>query len=175
MTQNVSVRKKGEIRAKKGEVLELPACIREYQRIKRKDYATDLRLREQAIEYILYRAMQGDKLEDVAKDVRMSAPTLHRTLYKYAEDEWKEVQVSRMQAKYDAALESFEKSEGILEITRTKELVKSLQWQLERLNRRLYGADTPKDAVGRITINLNMGEPSGPVVSVQEQRDDDIM
>lgn len=112
--------------------------------------------RKALVQTVLARALQDERLQDIAKDVGVARTSLNQAILKYAEDEWKEVQVARALSNVEDCEEELESAPDMLAVARARERLKSAQWKLERLHRRLFGADAPHTG-GSGTIHINIG------------------
>jgi hypothetical protein len=112
--------------------------------------------RKQLITWVLNQSLQDRKLKDIAADLGIAKTSLSQALLKYAEDDWKEVQVAKAWTQVESAEDELEIAADMLAVQRARERLKSSQWQLERLHRRLFGQEAPQQA-GSGTININIG------------------
>lgn len=129
---------------------------------------------------ILAQYLAGAKTTEIASTFGVTPQGLGYFLRKHAEAEWKESQVI-------LALDRKEKAEEIYEEIRTRiegadrdererlglmlsvarEKLKAAQWDLERVYRRIYGADQVADQGGRVSISINLGVASAPQIAAQ--------
>jgi hypothetical protein len=120
-------------------------------------------VRQERLRDVMQRWLDDGKLEDIAKDHNLSKGALCMALLEYAEDEWKQAQIARAIARVERAKayreEMFkgerEPTKAALNLARDDE--KSAQWELEKLNRRLFGQDQQAETGGRVSITLNIG------------------
>lgn len=125
---------------------------------------------------ILIRYLSDETTEQIAKDYGVTRQALGQFLYKTAEAEWKEAQVARAIARKDSAEDALNaererinaveydngdqaKGEAALSLARTRALelaLKSAQWDLERVCRRIYGQDQPPSSSVPIQINIGI-------------------
>ena len=103
------------------------------------------------------------KLEDIAKHFGLSKGALCMALLEYAEDDWKRAQVARAVARVERAkaireaMFNGEKQPTTEMLNLARDDEKSAQWELEKLNRRLFGQDAGSETAGRVSITLNIG------------------
>lgn len=128
------------------------------------------------VAHVLQRALNDERLQDIARDVGVSRTGLNQAILKYAEDEWKETQVARALTAIESAEDDLEVAPDMLAVARARERLKSAQWKLERLHRRLFGTDAPQTGgSGTITINIGVtrtdstNEIAADVVSTQDK------
>ena len=128
--------------------------------------------RQMAFE-ILNRYCDGEEVRAMSKDYGVSHVTLYSLLFQLFEDDWRDAQIARALAGYDdgqAELSSIKRrinaAKDVLEVARLRELtkltevqLKSSQWTLEKLLRRLYGNDVPTVGAGTIQINIGIRRP----------------
>lgn len=114
---------------------------------------------------VLVRALNGETQASIAAGIGVHQTALSQALLRYCEDEWREVQVARAWTNVEQAEEAFadiEKTPDMTAIIRAEKRLKSAQWQLERLHRRLFGADMPS-AIGATSVVVNIGLQREPV------------
>lgn len=115
--------------------------------------------RKALLQTVLGRALNGERQVDIAKDLGIHQTALSQALLKYAEDDWKDVQVARAWAELEAATDDFEnesRTPDMVAIARARERLKGAQWRLERLHRRLFGQEAPNN-LGSGTIHISIG------------------
>ena len=118
---------------------------------------------------ILARYLSDETTESIAKDYGVTRQALGQFLYKTAEADWKEAQVARAIARKESAddtldaigskIENADKEDRdrlALSLAHAKERLKSAQWDLERVCRRIYGQDAPPASVIPIQINIGI-------------------
>ena len=129
--------------------------------------------RRQMAAEILNRYCDGEEVRAMTKDYGVSHVTLYSLLFQLFEDDWRDAQIARALAGYDdgqAELTSIKRrvntAKDILEIAKLRELtkltevqLKSRQWTLEKLLRRLYGNDVPTVGAGMVQINIGISRP----------------
>lgn len=115
---------------------------------------------------VLQRSLADERLEDIAADIGVHRSALNQALLKYAEEEWKSVQSARALTLVEDAEREMEEAQDAVAVSRARERLRSAQWKLERLHRRLFGADIPVDSTGKINIQINLGNntPDAKVV-----------
>ena len=127
-------------------------------------------LRDQDPKTILARYLSDESTKDIAATYGVTRQALGQFLLKHAESEWKEAQVARAISRKESAEDDLEgiraKIEGAdreererlaLTVSLARERLKSAQWDLERVCRRIYGQDVTPDQLGRVSIVLNIG------------------
>jgi transposase-like protein len=120
---------------------------------------------------VLLRALNGERQADIAKDIGVHQTALSQALLKHCEEEWKDVQVARAWANVEDAEQELEIAPDMTTIARARERLKSAQWQLERLHRRLFGQEAPAH-LGSGTVHINIGINRGtPDVHVVDSID----
>lgn len=125
---------------------------------------------------ILQRYLSDESTKEIAASYGVTRQALGQFLYKTAEVEWKEAQVARALARKEAAEDALiaeqarvnaveydngdqAKGEAALSLARTRTLelaLKSAQWDLERVCRRIYGQDQLPSSVMPIQINIGI-------------------
>jgi hypothetical protein len=134
-------------------------------------------LRDQDPKTILARYLSDESTKDIAASYGVTRQGLGQFLLKHAETEWKEAQVARAIARKESAEDDLEgisakistadreeRERLALTVSLARERLKSAQWDLERVCRRIYGQDVSPDQLGRISITLNIGDKPLDVV-----------
>ena len=125
--------------------------------------------RAEIAQSVLERYINGEQVAQMAPDYGVSDVTIYALLLREREEDWKEVQRARALARLERAQGEMETAPDVLSLARARERVKSAQWELERLLRRLYGQDQQADSGGKLSIVLNIGQREPlDVVGVQE-------
>jgi hypothetical protein len=123
----------------------------------------------------LEEALNGKTQAQIAASIGVHQTALSQAFLKYCEDEWKEVQVARAWAALEQAQDDFadeQKTPDMTAIARARERLKSAQWQLERLHRRLFGTDAPATlGQGTVTISINLNAAALPVDNAERLDD----
>jgi len=88
---------------------------------------------------VLQLYLNKPKTSQIAKEVGIRRPTLIRWLREQRPEQWKLVQVIRALTKKEDGDEGIEDANDALMLARARELVKSAQWDLERLDSGNYG------------------------------------
>lgn len=88
---------------------------------------------------VLERYMHGAQIAEIAKEYQTSDVTIYALLLREHEQDWADVQRARALARLESGMKSLEDAPDALSLGRARELVKSAQWELERLLDRLYG------------------------------------
>jgi hypothetical protein len=127
-------------------------------------------LRETDPKLILQRYLSDESTKDIAASFGVTRQALGKYLLSVAESEWREAQVARAIARKESAEDNLDaietKIEGAdkderdrltLRVSLARERLKSAQWDLERVCRRIYGQDVTPDQLGRVSITLNIG------------------
>jgi AraC-like DNA-binding protein len=112
--------------------------------------------RKQLLQYVMQRAYQDQKLKDVAQELGVARTSLNQALLKYCADEWQEMQVSRALLNLEDAETDLETADSMHAVSRAGHRLRSAQWQLEKLSRRLFGQEQTNTG-GQGTININIG------------------
>lgn len=118
---------------------------------------------------ILQRYLSDESTKDIAGSYGVTRQALGQFLLRTAEQDWKDAQVARAIARKEAAQDTLDKMgeqirtadrEGremlTLSLAHVKEQLKSAQWDLERVCRRIYGQDAPPAGAGAVQININL-------------------
>jgi hypothetical protein len=142
-------------------------------------------LRDTDPKTILARYLSDESTKDIAADYGVTRQALGQYLMATVEDEWKQAQVARAQAKKESADDVYDKAQADLELAcdrDARELSlarvkvaeaqrKAAQWDLERVCRRIYGQDVSPDQLGKISITLNIGADTGAHIVHEQPKD----
>lgn len=112
--------------------------------------------RREVLNQVLDRALNGERQADIAQSLGMHQTSLSYVLLHHVEDEWKSVQVARALTNLDRAEEELEGATDHETISRARERIRSAQWQLEKLHRRLFGQEEKTVNNGNIQINIGI-------------------
>jgi hypothetical protein len=110
---------------------------------------------------VLSRYLADERSADIAASYGVTRSALNQWLLKTCEDEWKEAQVARAITRKEAAEDALEQAPDPLALAKARELLKSAQWELERVCRRIYGEERN---IGQVTVNPVL------IISVAEQK-----
>jgi hypothetical protein len=142
-------------------------------------------LRDQDPKTILARYLSDESTKDIAADYGVTRQALGKYLLAVAEDEWKQAQVARAIARKEQAEDDLENIRDqistaaddlsikrlTLTVSHARERLKSAQWDLERVCRRIYGQDSPT-AAQAVQININLRrDHSVPVDVIEVEKD----
>ena len=121
---------------------------------------------------ILARYLSDESTKDIAKSYGVTRQALGQFLLRHAEQEWKDAQVSRAIARKEQSEDEFdaiglqiegadkdERERLSLRLSLARERLKSAQFDLERVCKRIYGTEgaTPGQMV-QINIGIQRGE-----------------
>jgi len=101
----------------------------------------------------IQRYLDGTDLTVVANEYNVTRPRLYQILAEHAETEWKSAQAAFALHQYEEAEKDMKIAPDGLTLARAREQVKSAQWKLERVLRRIYGQDAPQ-----VNIQVNLGD-----------------
>lgn len=127
-------------------------------------------LRETDPKIIIKRYLSNESTEDIAKTYGVTRQALGQYLLAEAEPEWKAAQVARavsrkeeaeddvrdarLELKGETDRETRERSLARVKVAETQ--LKSAQWDLERVCRRIYGQDQPANVGNIIQVVLDI-------------------
>jgi hypothetical protein len=104
-------------------------------------------------EAILSRYENGEGIEAIALDLKIAPQAIYRYLSKHAQEEWKEYQAANALHEYQVAEDQLKTAPDGVALSRARELVRSQQWKLERVLRKIYGQDAPQ-----VNVQINLGD-----------------
>jgi hypothetical protein len=105
---------------------------------------------------ILERYLAEESSDKIAASYGVTRAALSLFMLRNAESEWKDAQLTKALARKERAEDLMDKADNALDLTRAREQLRSAQWELERVCRRIYGQDTPANAAQAVQININM-------------------
>lgn len=108
---------------------------------------------------VLQRYLDGENSVQIAEGLGITKQRLSFWLLKNAEQEWKDVQVAKAIEQYDEALDELnvaKEGRDAIDLAYVREKLKSAQWQLERVCRRIYGQDAPPAGTSAVQINIGI-------------------
>jgi hypothetical protein len=100
-----------------------------------------------------YRA--GHEIKALAPTYGLSHTSIYELLLKMREEDYRAAQSARSLARLETARSDLEKALDPIQINRAEKLIKTYQWDLERLARRLYG-QSEQDSANVIQINIGI-------------------
>jgi len=116
---------------------------------------------------ILARYIAEETGEQIAKSYGVTRSALSFFMLKNAEEEWKTAQVLKAILLKEDAEKGLSEADNALDLARAEKQLKSAQWDLERVCRRIYGSDVPADLSSRVRITINVApQESNPQVTI---------
>lgn len=130
---------------------------------------------------ILASYLDGLDSSQIAKQLGITRQALSQWLLRNAEADWKAAQHIMAEERKHVANDSLAKAMQDLEactdpdntpiylarVRACEAALKSAQWDLERVCRRIYGADQPPDMTGKVSISINLGVVGEPQIAPQ--------
>jgi hypothetical protein len=104
---------------------------------------------------ILDRYLAGETSPQIAESFGVTKQALSLWLISKGETDWKAAQLVKAIDRKDRADELLETASNMLDLTRGQAMLKSAQWDLERVCRRIYGQDVAQVAQA-VQININL-------------------
>jgi len=119
---------------------------------------------------VLDRYINGEQVAKIAPDHNVSDVTIYALLLRENQEAWKDVQTARALARLERAQDDLATAPDALSLARARELVRSAQWELERLLNRLYAQKqelTGKDG-GPLQVQIvRFGAQAGEVIDAE--------
>lgn len=118
---------------------------------------------------VLDRYIAGEQVAAMASEYETSDVTLYALLLREHESDWKDIQEARALARLERSQGELRTAPDALSLARAREEVRSAQWELERLCRRLYGEDRQQLQVQiSPTLVISVAQaPQGEVIEHQ--------
>lgn len=109
---------------------------------------------------ILQRYLSDETTLEIAKDYGVTRQALSHFLLRSAEEQWREAQVARAIARKEKAEDGITSAKDAFDLARAREELKSAQWDLERVCRRIYGDSVqgPVSAEGLADLLMAVSE-----------------
>ena len=104
---------------------------------------------------VLQRYLNGETTTLIAKQLGVTRQGLDYYLRKNHEQEFKDAQITLALERKQAAEDALELASDALALARARELLRSAQWDLERVCKRIYGTDAPAN-LASFTINIDI-------------------
>jgi hypothetical protein len=95
--------------------------------------------RHEIAQEVLSRYLHGEQVAAMAPEYETSDVTLYALILKDHEEEWKDAQIARALARFEKNQSLLEVASDPLSLARARELVRSAQWELERILSRIFG------------------------------------
>lgn len=95
--------------------------------------------RDEIATNVIARYLHGEQVAAMASEFDTSDVTLYALLLRDHEEEWKDAQTARALARLERENQRLEEAPDPLSLARARELVRSAQWELERLLNRIFG------------------------------------
>ena len=111
--------------------------------------------KEELMRSVIARYLTGERVEDLAKEYGCSRWTLNQALVTHAEEAWRDAQCARAVARLADAEDMLDNARDAFDLAKGREILKSAQWQLERVYRRIYGTDNPN--LNQPAIHISIG------------------
>lgn len=105
---------------------------------------------------VLDRYLAGETGPQIAQSLGVTKQALSHWLANEAEAEWKAAQFVKAINRKEEADELIETASNPLDLARAREKLRSAQWDLERVCRRIYGQDAPAALANAVQININL-------------------
>lgn len=109
---------------------------------------------------ILQRYLSDETTLAISADYGVTRQALTHFLLKSVEEQWKEAQVARAIARKEKAEDGIACAKDAFDLARAREELKSAQWDLERVCRRIYGDSVqgPVSAEGLADLLMAVSE-----------------
>ena len=95
---------------------------------------------------IIQRLADGESASQVAESIGVSTVALYGFLLRNAPEQWQELSAGKALHRLERARTDLDAAEDMLTVSRSREVAKLAQWDLERANRKLYGDSKPDNS-----------------------------
>jgi hypothetical protein len=106
---------------------------------------------------ILANYLDGQGTEDIADSLGVSVEKLIYYLTTRTPEKWQEAVLIKALKRQAEAEDEIDSAKDLVELRRAETKLKSAQWNLERVCRRIYGQDAPMEPNEKVNIILNIG------------------
>ena len=120
---------------------------------------------------VLERYLAEETSTQIAATYGVTKAALSYFMLKHAEQEWKDAQVVKAMKRKEEADDLIETASNPLDLARAREKLRSAQWDLERVCRRIYGQDAPPVGANAVQININLRREPLDVVAEPAETD----
>jgi hypothetical protein len=117
---------------------------------------------------ILDRYLKGETSTQIAETLNVTRAGLSYWLLKNAEEQWKDAQVVKAIRRKEDAEIALDEAKDVFEVSKAREILKSAQWDLERICRRIYGTDQPQN---QSPVVINIGIKRGQTIDVSAEKE----
>lgn len=114
---------------------------------------------------VIERYLNGETTAQIAESYGVTHQALSYHLIKHSEEHWKAVQLIKAHIRKEEAdkeLDCEKELRDPLALAYARERLKSAQWDLERVCRRIYGNDQGVTPVSPIQINIGISRDAAP-------------
>ena len=120
--------------------------------------------RDSILQDAIDRYSKGESAHEIAVSHGIDVNTLYRHLIEHREADWRTAKISLAIAELDKAEQDLKRASDKLGVSRAREEIRSRQWQLERLFRRIYGQDQPASGHAAVQINIGIRRQDAQVI-----------
>jgi predicted transcriptional regulator len=113
---------------------------------------------------VLQRYLAEETGAQIAESLGVTRAALSYFMIKHAEQEWRDAQVTKALQRKEKAEDLMDRADNALDLTRAREQLRSAQWDLERVCRRIYGQDSVPSGGNAVQININLRRDNEKVV-----------
>jgi IS30 family transposase len=130
-------------------------------------------LSEVQLDSVLQRYEDGETIREIAASFGVSHVAVYRALVRNAPDLWAEYQSAVALKEYQEAEDALRRADDGVTVARAAHDLRSQQWKLERVLRRIYGED--KAQIAAVQVNITMDFTSNaavlPHLSTEQEKD----
>jgi len=123
--------------------------------------------RQRIANSVLERYINGEQVAAIAPEHNLSDVTIYALLLREHEGTWSDIQKARALARLERSQEQLKTADDALSLARARELVRSAQWELERLLSRLYGQkqEVKVDIDMTVTVEHSLAEEAKSLIA----------
>jgi hypothetical protein len=109
--------------------------------------------------------LEGKRTEEIAVGFGVTREKLVYFLTKHSPEDWKEAQVIRAIKRKEEGEQEMDDAGDMLQLRKAEAKVKSAQWDLEKVCRRIYGETKEQFNMQPVMINIDLGRDRQPTLS----------
>lgn len=111
---------------------------------------------------ILMAVVEGKRTEEIATALGTTKDRLSFYLRKHSPEDWKEAQIIRDLRRKEEAEDEIDTADDMLKLSKAREKLKSAQWSLERVCRRIYGDTKEPEDKRPVSIHIDLRRDDSP-------------
>jgi hypothetical protein len=116
---------------------------------------------------ILTEYLEGKRTAEIAESLGVTRERLSYYLLALAEEDWRAAQLQRAIRRMEDAEQEIDEAQDMIQLNKANAKLRSAQWTLERLCRRIYGESPPPSQAQALQVVINLRRDSGRTLEAQ--------